>query len=146
MHSLVNFTDGSTSALLASHDMRIPIFYALNWPDRNNYNTSIIDLLKTKKLTFEKINNNLKSSINMAYYVLKKGGVKPLIFNAANEIAVSFYLEKKIKFMDIQKVIKKLLSMPIKFNIKNVDNIYSADKNVREITREYIYKINGNIK
>ena len=146
IHSLVNFVDGSSSALLSHHDMRIPIFYALNWPDRNNYNTSIIDLLKTKKLTFEKINNNLKSSINMAYYVLKKGGVKPLIFNAANEIAVSFFLEKKIKFMDIQKVIKKLLSMPIKFNIKNVDNIYSADKNVREITREYIYKINGNIK
>ena len=97
VHSLVNFTDGSTSALLASHDMRIPIFYALNWPLRSYYNIDKVDLLKIKHLTFKKPNTNLISSINLAYEVLKKGGAYPLIFNAVNEVAVDFFLKKKIK-------------------------------------------------
>ena len=87
IHSMVNFEDGSTTALLSQHDMRIPIFYALNWPERECYNIiNMIDLIKTKKLTFEKINNYLKEPIDIAYHVLQKGGSYPLILNSANEI------------------------------------------------------------
>ena len=138
VHSLVNFTDGSTSALLASHDMRIPIFYALNWPLRSYYNIDKVDLLKIKHLTFEKPNTNLISSINLAYEVLKKGGAYPLIFNAVNEVAVDFFLKKKIKFLDILLIIKNMISLSKKYTIKNIDDVYRIDNEIRLLTKGYI--------
>jgi len=138
IHSMVNFVDGSTAALLSNHDMRIPIFYALHWPSREFYNIKKIDLLKIKNLTFEKPNINLMDSINLSYYVLKKGGSYPLIFNTANEVAVSFFLKKKIKFLDILKIIKKILSKSENYKINTVDDIYSIDKKIRILTTEYI--------
>ena len=140
IHSMVNFADGSTTALLSNHDMRIPIFYALNWPSREYYNVKKIDFLKIKKLTFEKTNINLLDSIKLSYYVLKNGGSYPLIFNAANEIAVSFFLENKIKFMDIIKIVKKILSMSKNYKINNINDIYIADERIRILTKEYINK------
>lgn len=140
IHSMVNFADGSTTALLSNHDMRIPIFYALNWPSREYYNVKKVDFLKIKKLTFEKTNINLLDSIKLSYYVLKNGGSYPLIFNAANEIAVSFFLENKIKFMDIIKIVKKILSMSKNYKINNINDIYIADERIRILTKEYINK------
>ena len=140
IHSMVNFADGSTTALLSNHDMRIPIFYALNWPSREYYNVKKVDFLKIKKLTFEKTNINLLDSIKLSYYVLKKGGSYPLIFNAANEIAVSFFLENKIKFMDIIKIVKKILSMSKNYKINNINDIYIVDERIRILTKEYINK------
>ena len=138
IHSMVNFADGSTTALLSNHDMRIPIFYALNWPSREYYNIKKIDLLKIKTLTFEKTNTHLMDSINLAYYVLKKGGSYPLIFNTANEVAVSYFLKEKINFLDILKIIKKILSKSENYKINTIDDIYSIDKKVRILTSEYI--------
>ena len=138
IHSMVNFSDGSTTALLSNHDMRIPIFYALNWPSREYYNIKRIDLLKIKTLTFEKTNTHLMDSINLAYYVLKKGGSYPLVFNTANEIAVSYFLKEKINFLDILKIIKKILSKSENYKINKVDDIYSIDKKIRILTSEYI--------
>ena len=140
IHSMVNFADGSTTALLSNHDMRIPIFYALNWPSREYYEVKKIDFLKIKKLTFEKPNINLLDSIKLSYYVLKNGGSYPLIFNAANEIAVSFFLENKIKFMDIIKIVKKILSMSKNYKINNINDIYIVDERIRILTKEYINK------
>ena len=140
IHSMVNFADGSTTALLSNHDMRIPIFYALNWPSREYYNVKKVDFLKIKKLTFEKTNINLLDSIKLSYYVLKNGGSYPLIFNAANEIAVSFFLENKIKFMDIIKIVKKILSMSKNYKINNINDIYIVDEKIRMVTKEYILK------
>ena len=140
IHSMVNFADGSTTALLSNHDMRIPIFYALNWPSREYYNVKKIDFLKIKKLTFEKPNINLLDSIKLSYYVLKNGGSYPLTFNAANEIAVSFFLENKIKFMDIIKIVKKILSMSKNYKVNNINDIYIIDERIRILTKEYINK------
>ena len=138
IHSMVNFMDGSTTAVLSNHDMRIPIFYALHWPSREFYNIKKIDLLKIKELTFEKPNNHLIDSINLAYNVLKKGGSYPLIFNTANEIAVNFFLKKRIKFLDILKIIRKTLSKSKNYKIDTIDDIYSIDKEIRVLTNEYI--------
>ena len=138
IHSMVNFRDGSTTALLSDHDMRIPIFYALNWPSRGNYNMKKIDFFKIKKFTFEKPNINLLDSIKLSYYVLKKGGSYPLIFNAANEIAVNFFLKNKIKFMDIIKIVKKILSKSKNYKINSINDIYTTDEKIRNLTKEYI--------
>ena len=146
IHSMVNFIDGSTTALLSNHDMRIPIFYALNWPSREFYNIKKIDLLKIKKFSFEKTNKNLNQSIDMAYFVLKKGGSYPLIFNAVNEVAVNFFLKQKIKFIDILKIVEKILSISKNSKINTIDDIYIIDKNVKLLTKDYIYRKYGNIK
>ncbi|PPR32356.1 MAG: 1-deoxy-D-xylulose 5-phosphate reductoisomerase [Alphaproteobacteria bacterium MarineAlpha6_Bin6] len=146
IHSMVNFADGSTSALLGHHDMRIPIFYALNWPERKYYNIKNIDLLKIKKFTFEKPNKYLNQSIELAYYVLKKGNAYPLIFNASNEIAVKYFLEKKIKFLDILKIVKKMLSMSNNYKIKSIKDIFNIDNEIRVITEDFINNSNGNIR
>ncbi|MBK47978.1 MAG: 1-deoxy-D-xylulose-5-phosphate reductoisomerase [Pelagibacteraceae bacterium] len=144
IHSLVNFKDGSTTALLCDHDMRIPIFYALYWPSRESFNVKKIDLFKIRNLSFEKPNIHLIDSINLAYYVLKKGGPYSLIFNAANEVAVKFFLKQKIKFMDIIKIVKKIISISKKHSINNLEDIYSVDKYIRELTEDYIFKTYGN--
>lgn len=144
IHSLVNFKDGSTTALLCDHDMRIPIFYALYWPSRESFNVKKIDLFKIRNLSFEKPNIHLIDSINLAYYVLKKGGSYSLIFNAANEVAVKFFLKQKIKFMDIIKIVKKIISISKKHSINNLEDIYSVDKYIRELTEDYIFKTYGN--
>ena len=138
IHSMVNFPDGSTSALLSNPDMRIPIFYALNWPSRKYFNVKKIDLIKIKNLSFEKPNIYLMDSIKLAYYVLKKGGSYPLIFNTANEVAVNYFLEKKIKFLDILKIIKKILSKSKNYKINKVEDVYTIDEKIRLLTSEYI--------
>ena len=146
IHSLVNFIDGSTSALLGQHDMRLPIFFALNWPSREYYNIKKIDLLKIKNLSFEKPNKILKTSIDMAYLVLKKGGAYPLVFNTANEVAVNAFLKNKINFLDILKINKKIMSKSKNFKINSIDDVYLVDKNIRLLTEEYIDNNYGNIK
>ena len=138
IHSMVNFQDGSTTALLSNPDMRIPIFYALNWPSRKYFNVKKIDLIKIKNLSFEKPNNYLMDSIKLAYYVLKKGGSYPLIFNTANEVAVNYFLEKKIKFLDILKIIKKILSKSKNYKINKIQDVYTIDEKIRLSTSEYI--------
>ena len=138
IHSMVNFADGSSSALLSNPDMRIPIFYALNWPSRKYFNVKKIDLIKIKNLSFEKPNNYLMDSIKLAYYVLKKGSSYPLIFNTANEVAVNYFLEKKIKFLDILKIIKKILSKSKNYKINKIDDVYTIDEKIRLLTTEYI--------
>ena len=138
IHSLVNFSDGSTTAVLSDHDMRIPIFYALNWPSREYYKIKRIDLLKIKKFTFEKPNIHLIDSIKFAYHVLKKSDSYPLIFNTANEVAVNFFLEKKIHFLDIINIIKKILYISKNYKINKIDDVYNIDKEIRILTTEYI--------
>ena len=138
IHSMVNFSDGSTTAVLSDHDMRIPIFYALNWPSREYYKIKRIDLLKIKKFTFEKPKVHVIDSIKFAYHVLKKSDSYPLIFNTANEVAVNFFLEKKIHFLDIINIIKKILSISKNYKINKIDDVYNIDKEIRILTTEYI--------
>ena len=138
IHSMVNFIDGSTTALLSDHDMRIPIYYALTWPSREKYNIKKVNLLKIKKFSFEKPNIILNESIKLAYYVLNKGGSYPLVFNAANEIAVNYFLKKRIRFLDIIKVVKKILYKYKNYKINRTDDIYNIDQIIRIQTNEYI--------
>ena len=147
IHSMVNFIDGSTAAILSDHDMRIPISYALNWPTRTNHRSvKKIDLIKLKGLSFEKPNEFLKVSLKMAKYVLCKGGSYPLIMNASNEIAVKYFLNNKIKFLDIIKIVEYILKNSKKKKINTLDDVYGADIDARDQTEKYILKNNGTLK
>ena len=138
IHSMVNFIDGSTTALISDHDMRIPIFYSLFWPERKFYNLKRVNLAKIKTLTFNNLNSFLKISVNLAFSVLKEGYSKPLILNAANEVAVHHFLEKKIKFLDILDTVKYILKSTKNYKLKSINDVYFFDKKIRLITDNYI--------
>ena len=82
-------------------------------------------------------------SLNIAKYVLKKGGSYPLVMNAANEVAVNYFLNNRIKFLDIINIVKYIIKNSTKSKINTLDDVYKADKNTRYETEEYILKKDG---
>jgi 1-deoxy-D-xylulose-5-phosphate reductoisomerase len=118
VHSFIVLKDGSYLAHLSLPDMRLPILYSLSYPQRWENNFPKLNLAKIGNLTFQEVPSKFRA-INLAYSVLSKGGLYPVIFNAANEQAVNLFLEQKIKFIDIVKLIEDVLSI---FSDKNIDN------------------------
>ena len=100
VHSLVEFCDGSVIAQLGEPDMRLPIQYALSWPDRFDYSFEQLDLVKAASLTFEAPDLEAFPSLKIAVDCGKAGGTLPCAFNAANEEAVNAFLHDKIKYLD----------------------------------------------
>ncbi|QSX06055.1 1-deoxy-D-xylulose-5-phosphate reductoisomerase [Sedimentibacter sp. zth1] len=120
IHSAVEYCDHSTLAQMGLQNMRIPIQYALFYPKRikNNYET--LSLSKIKNLTFEEPDKKTFRCLDLAYYALKIGGTLPTILNASNELVVNLFLEGKVKFLDIPKIIEVLMT---KHSVKKVESI-----------------------
>ncbi len=138
IHSMVEFIDGSLLAQLGIPDMKLPIQYALTYPNRIKSSGGGLDFEKYSSLTFEKPDRKTFPCLDLAYEALHLGGITPAVLNAANEELVLQFLDNKIGFYDIPDRIEKAMN---KFKgIKNPDinDIIEADK----ITREYI-KINN---
>ncbi|EGD52874.1 1-deoxy-D-xylulose 5-phosphate reductoisomerase [Thermoanaerobacter ethanolicus JW 200] len=140
IHSMVEYIDGSVIAQLATADMRIPIQYALNYPTRNYINgINFLDFSLTTQLTFEKPDLETFRCLSLAYEALKIGGTMTTVLNAADEIAVSLFLNKKIEFLQIAEIIEE--SMKEHNNIQNptLDDIINVDKEVKEkIAKKYM--------
>jgi 1-deoxy-D-xylulose-5-phosphate reductoisomerase len=140
IHSMVEYIDGSIIAQLAAADMRIPIQYALNYPTRNYINgINFLDFSLTTQLTFEKPDLETFRCLSLAYEALKIGGTMTTVLNAADEIAVSLFLNKKIEFLQIAEIIEE--SMKEHNNIQNptLDDIINVDKEVKEkIAKRYM--------
>ena len=109
VHSLVQFTDNSVLAQLGVPDMRTPIQYALTWPERENGAAAELDLAEAGALHFYRQDEETFPSTGLARYALDKGGTATAAFNAADEIAVAAFLDGKIKFTDIPKIIEKTI-------------------------------------
>ncbi|MCH9636789.1 MAG: 1-deoxy-D-xylulose-5-phosphate reductoisomerase [Candidatus Rickettsiella isopodorum] len=140
IHSLVEYLDGSLLAQLGSPDMRIPISYALGFPERINNSVASLDLLKIGRLDFLAIDAERYPCLDLAYLALRIGGTATTILNAANEIAVQAFLDGKIYFTDIAKlnrdVLEKIHSRPV----SNLSVILEDDNLAREIAKEMILK------
>ncbi|GAB6117771.1 1-deoxy-D-xylulose-5-phosphate reductoisomerase [Thermoanaerobacter brockii subsp. lactiethylicus] len=140
IHSMVEYIDGSVIAQLATADMRIPIQYALNYPTRNYINgINFLDFSLTIQLTFEKPDLETFRCLSLAYEALKIGGTMTTVLNAADEIAVSLFLNKKIEFLQIAEIIEE--SMKEHNNIQNptLDDIINVDKEVKgKIAKKYM--------
>lgn len=140
IHSMVEYIDGSVIAQLATADMRIPIQYALNYPTRNYINgINFLDFSLTTQLTFEKPDLETFRCLSLAYEALKIGGTMTTVLNAADEIAVSLFLNKKIEFLQIAEIIEE--SMKEHNNIQNptLDDIINVDKEVKgKIAKKYM--------
>lgn len=132
IHSLVEFQDGSLKAQLGLADMRLPIQYALSYPERLKTNFPKFDIHNFSSLTFEKPDFEVFKCLNLAYKALEKGGNIPTIMNAANEIAVESFLQGRIGFLDIAEKIEMAMN---KYNFiakPDVNNYFETDKEVRE--------------
>lgn len=133
IHSMVQYADGSTLAQLGNHDMRIPICHGLYWPDRYEGDAIVknLDFAKLKSLTFEDPNHELFPSLNICREAMKLGKTFPLALNAANEIAVEYFLQNRISFLDIFKIVEKSLEKHKPKNVSSLEDIINLDKESR---------------
>ncbi|MDR0971012.1 MAG: 1-deoxy-D-xylulose-5-phosphate reductoisomerase [Bacteroidales bacterium] len=131
IHSFVEFEDGSLKAQLALADMRLPIQYALSYPERLKNNFPKFNILSYPNLNFQKPDTNTFECLLLAYEAIEKGGNMPTILNAANEIAVESFLKGNIGFLDIAENIRKAMNKYTFQPLSNVDVCYQTDKTVR---------------
>jgi 1-deoxy-D-xylulose-5-phosphate reductoisomerase len=141
IHSLVQFIDGSINAQLGPQDMRIPISYALNYPNRFYYNFPRLNLIQEEKLTFFEPDSNKFPCLTFAYDALKQGGTAPAVLNSANEIAVNAFLEGKISFARIPHCIDFALEKIEHINKPSLDDIFATDIRTRELIEDFINKL-----
>lgn len=134
IHSMVEYVDGSIMAQLGSPDMRIPIQYALTYPERAPNAFSRLDLLKTGTLTFEEPDLKAFPCIRLAYEALRAGGTLPAVLNAANEAAVGLFLQGRIAFTDIPAAVEKVMEKHITNISPSLDDIIEVDRWARERT------------
>jgi len=138
IHSMVEYIDGSVLAQLSNPDMRTPIAYALGYPDRLESGVSALDLLKIARLDFETPDIKRFPCLRLAFEVLKLGGTAPAVLNAANEIAVQAFLDKKIGFMDIPRVIESVLTDTSIESVSTIEMVIAADEAARRRSSEWI--------
>lgn len=142
IHSMVEYVDGSVLAQLGNPDMRTPIAYALGYPDRLDSGVSALDLMKVARLDFEAPDMGRFPCLRLAYDALKHGDTAPAILNAANEVAVAAFLERKIGFMDIPRLIEAVLQEAHIPSADTLENVIAADEAAREAALEWT-KVSG---
>lgn len=132
VHSMVQYVDSSVIAQLGLPDMRLPIQFAITYPDRFDGNLESLDLTKVGTLNFIKPDLTRFRCLSLAYEALKCGDTMCNILNAANEIAVQLFLDGKIGFMDIPVLIEKAMNEHKMLSQKSIEDVFKIDKQVRE--------------
>ncbi len=128
IHSMVEYIDGAVVAQLAVPDMRGPIAYALAYPERVPSGTEFLDLAKVGTLTFKKPDLEKFRCLKLAYDAAKEGGSMPCVLNAANEVAVAAFLDKKIKFLDIPRIVETVMARHDRVEFSSLEDVFAADK------------------
>lgn len=128
IHSAVEFEDSAVIAQLGTPDMRLPIQYALFYPDRKPLGGEWLDLFKLGSLHFEQPNLEVFRGLQLAYDALNIGGSMPTVFNAANEMAVAKFLDRKIKFLDIPEIIGEAMEKHTAVKSPSLDAILDTEK------------------
>jgi len=140
IHSLVEFIDGIVLAQLSFTDMRIPIQYALSYPERLSTYFPRLDFFKIKEFNFEKPNFKQFPCLALAYEAAYKGGTYPAVLNAANEVSVEAFLKKRLDFISIPKIISKVLISHKNILNPNLEDILRVDSWAREEAENFIKK------
>jgi len=138
IHSMVEYVDGSIIAQMGVPSMKTPILYAFSYPEKE-FNNSIdfLDLIKTKTLTFEEADRKVFKGIDLAYRAGRTGETMPTVFNAANEVAVELFMKKKIKFLDIYRIIEEAMDNHKLISL-DTDEALSIIKEVDKETRKKV--------
>lgn len=140
IHSLVQFEDGSLKAQMGLPDMRLPIQYALSYPERLKTNFERFSFMDYPALTFEQPDLETFKNLALAYHAMEKGGNLPCVLNAANEIAVEAFLKEELGFLEISEVIEECLGSSVFLEHPSMDDYVSTDIETRIKAKEIINK------
>lgn len=138
IHSLVEFEDGAILAQLGSADMCLPIQYALTWPERTAGPAKPLDLLECPPLTFQKPDPETFRCLGLALECARRGGTSTAILNGANEAAVALFLEDKIGFLDIARLVERALERVPVAGAPGLEDIFEADRAAREAVEQAV--------
>ena len=136
VHSMVEFTDGSTIAQLSMPDMRLPIGYALGWPDRIPVPHGRIDWASLGSLDFEEPNRHHFRCLDLAYAAGREGGDAPAVLSAANEVAVEAFLGGRITWPHIALTVEAVMSLHTPSQPRDIDDVLAADATGRRLAQE----------
>lgn len=140
VHSAVELADGAVIAQLGTPDMRLPIQYALTYPERMDCPEERLDLFKVGTMTFERPDTDTFVCLPVCIEAIKQGGLKPAAVNGANEEAVKLFLNGNIGFLDIGAAVTEALHAQPQVESYTVDDVFSADKAARELVRKMFVK------
>ncbi len=143
VHSIAQFQDGSMKAQMGLPDMKLPIQYALTFPDRQISNFERFSFLDYPSLSFEQVDYNKFPNLNIAFEALRKGGNMPCVMNAANEIAVQAFLDEKIGFLQMSEIIEQTIAKVEFIGKPKLEDYIEFDRKAREIARERVKKVKG---
>ena len=141
IHSLIHLNDGSTLAHLGYPDMRVPISYALHYPDRVDVDVPQLDLAAAGSLTFEQPDLETFPCLRLALEAGEAGGTMPTVLNAADEVAVAAFLEERIPFTAIPAVIERVMDVMYARPVSHFEDLFAADAEARERSEERIRKL-----
>ena len=141
IHSMVEYIDGSILAQLGPTDMRMPIQYALTYPGRMASNQVALDWRKLRRLDFEKVSVRRFPCLRLAREAMKKGGALPCALNAADEIAVAAFLERRLAFRGIAEVIERVLGRTPRMKFEKMDDVLAADAEARRMASEEVNRV-----
>lgn len=140
VHSLVEMRDGSVLAQLSPTDMKVPIQYALTYPEREEAPVSSLDLSRVKTLEFFELDKAKFPLVAVARRALEEGGSLPVVLNAANEVCVTAFLQEKIAFFDIADTVAAVANSHERQELGSLEDILDLDCETRKITQDYLKK------
>jgi 1-deoxy-D-xylulose-5-phosphate reductoisomerase len=143
VHSMVEYVDGALIAQLGIPDMKTPIAYALTYPERLTLSLPALDLCRLSQLSFAAPDRQCFPCLGLAYDAIRQGGTMPAVLNAANELAVEAFLQGKIAFLDIPRIIAKVVAMHTNTKASSLEPILAADTWARQAAQDVIHEIQG---
>ena len=138
IHALVHLNDGASLAHLGYPDMRVPISYALHYPERADVPVRPLDLVELGQLTFEPPDIDTFACLRLAREAAVAGGTAPCVLNAANEVAVHAFLDGELSFLDIAELIERALEELPAEPVRHFSDLYAADSATRARARELV--------
>jgi 1-deoxy-D-xylulose-5-phosphate reductoisomerase len=141
IHSLVQYVDGSVLAQLGNPDMRTPIAYALAYPERIEAGVAPLDLFRVARLDFTEPDFERFRCLDLAYQALRAGGTAPAVLNAANEVAVTAFLDRQIPFLSIPQLIEEVLEMLPAIPVVTLEDVLSADSAARIAAQKAVHRM-----
>ena len=138
IHSLVDYIDGSVLAQLGNPDMRTPISHALAWPERIASGVAPLDLFAIARLDFQAPDEQRFPCLRLAREAAQAGGTAPAMLNAANEVAVAAFLERRIRFPEIARIIEDVLHTEPALAVESLDMVLVADRRARDLAEQWL--------
>ncbi len=138
IHSMIQFTDGAVLAQLGTPDMKLPIQYAMTYPDRVDLSGKRLDFFELQKIEFFKPDTDTFRALSLAYDAFSEGGSLPTVYNAANEMAVALFLEREIGYLQITELIERAMDAHEKIVNPTLEEVLSTEKETYDYIRENV--------